>query len=304
MPRMSFVADSREGRPTPALGRRVALAGIAASALLAAMNITVGLVAGSTSVFATGIEFAGDVLASTVVLFGMIAAAKPADDNHPYGHGRLETLAAFVVGLALSLGGTGICWNALQRVGERHAPPAPMALAALVVAIAVRTVMSTLKFRVGRRLRSASLVADAWNDAVDILAAVAALVAVVLARMDPERFLSADHYGGFVVGIVVIVTGVRVLRDASLELIDTMPDEATMARLRATVVAVPGVVAVDKAYARKTGLQYHVDLHIEVDPALSVAAAHDIGGHVRSRVRAELDWVADVLVHVEPAGRD
>jgi cation diffusion facilitator family transporter len=277
-----------------ALGRRVALAGIAASALLATMNITVGLVAGSTSVFATGVEFAGDVLASTVVLFGMIAAAKPADDNHPYGHGRLETLAAFVA---------GICWNSLQRVGEAHAPPAPIAMAALVVAIAVRAVMSALKFRVGRRLRSASLVADAWNDAVDILAAVAALVAVALARMDGQRFLSADHYGGFVVGIVVIVTGVRVLRDASLELIDTMPDQAMMARLRATVVAVPGVLDVDKAYARKTGLQYHVDLHIEVDPSLSVAAAHDIGGHVRSRVRAELDWVADVLVHVEPAGR-
>lgn len=304
MPWMSPVVEPGRRAAGAALGRRVALAGIGASALLATMNITVGLVSGSTSVFATGVEFAGDVLASTVVLFGMIAAAKPADDNHPYGHGRLETLAAFVVGLALSAGGAGICWNALQRVGEVHAPPAPIAMAALVVAIAVRAVMSALKFRVGRRLRSASLVADAWNDAVDILAAAAALVAVALARMDGQRFLSADHYGGFVVGIVVIATGVRVLRDASLELIDTMPDDAMMARLRATVAAVPGVLDVDKAYARKTGLQYHVDLHIEVDPALSVAAAHDIGGHVRSRVRAELDWVADVLVHTEPAGRD
>lgn len=279
------------------------MAGIAASALLAAANLTVGVLAGSTSVFATGVEFAGDVLASTVVLFGMIAAAKPADDNHPYGHGRLETLAAFVVGLVLSAGGVGICWNALQRVGAVHAPPAPLAIVALLVAIGVRALMFGLKFRVGRRLRSAALVADAWNDAVDILAAVAALVAVALARFDPSRFLAADHYGGFVVGIVVVATGVRVLRDASLELIDTMPDDATMARLRATAAAVPGVAGVDKAYARKTGLQYHVDLHVEVDPALSVAEAHDIGGHVRSRVRAELDWVADVLVHVEPAGR-
>jgi divalent metal cation (Fe/Co/Zn/Cd) transporter len=77
-----------------------------------------------------------------------------------------------------------------------------------------------------------------------------------------------------------------------------------MARVRDTARAVPGVVGVDKAYARKTGLQYHVDLHVEVDPALTVGQAHDIGGHVRSRVREELDWVADVLVHVEPAGAD
>lgn len=288
----------------PASGRRVALAGIAASALLAAMNLAVGVAAGSTSVVATGVEFAGDVLASSVVFFGMLAAAKPADDDHPYGHGRLETLAAFVVGLTLTVGGAAIGWASLQNVGERHPPPASLAIAALAVAIAVRGVMSTLKFRVGRRLRSAALVADAWNDAVDILSASAALVAVALARFDPVRFLSADHYGGFAVGLVVVATGVRVLRDASLELIDTMPDAGMMTRLRETVQTVPGVLGVDKAYARKTGLRYHVDLHVEVAPELTVSQAHAIGGHVRSRVRAELDWVADVLVHVEPAGAD
>lgn len=282
----------------------MALAGIAASAGLATVNLVVGVVAGSTSVVATGVEFAGDVLASSVVFFGMLAAAKPPDRDHPYGHGRLETLAAFVVGLALSLGGIGIGWTSLQNVGAHHPPPTLLALAALVVAIAVRGVMSMLKFRVGRRLRSAALMADAWNDAVDILSASAALVAVALARYDAERFLAADHYGGFVVGVVVVATGVRVLRDASLELIDTMPDEAMMARVRDTAHRVPGVVGVDKAYARKTGLQYHVDLHVEVDPGLTVGQAHDIGGHVRSRVRGDLDWVADVLVHVEPAGAD
>lgn len=302
------LCDSRRVPAAPTLdlasGRRVALAGIAASALLATTNLVAGAMSGSTSVVATGVEFAGDVLASSVVLFGMLAAAKPADDDHPYGHGRLETLAAFVVGLALTLGGIGIGWTSLQNVGEHHPPPTTLAITALVVAIAVRGVMSTLKFRVGRRLRSAALMADAWNDAVDILSASAALVAVSLARYDAERFLAADHYGGFVVGVVVVVTGVRVLRDASLELMDTMPDEAMMARLRDTARAVPGVVGVDKAYARKTGLQYHVDLHLEVDPALTVGRAHAIGGHVRSRVRGELDWVADVLVHVEPAGGD
>jgi cation diffusion facilitator family transporter len=163
--------------------------------------------------------------------------------------------------------------------------------------------MAALKFRAGRRLRSAALVADGWNDAVDILAAVAALTAVGLTMYDNARFMAADHYGGFVVGIVVVVTGVRVLRDASLELMDTMPDPELMARVKTTALAVPGVRGVDKVYARKTGMQYHVDLHLEVDPRMSVADAHGVGGHVRSRVRQELDWVADVLVHVEPAGQ-
>ena len=143
--------------------------------------------------------------------------------------------------------------------------------------------------------------ADAWNDAVDILSATAALTAVGLTIYDSERFLAADHYGGFVVGVVVVGTGLRVLRDASLELMDTMPDPQLMARLKATALAVPGVLGVDKAYARKTGLSYHADLHVEVDPAMSVAAAHAVAGQVRHRVRADLPWVADVLVHVEPA---
>jgi len=287
--------------PAASTGRRVALAGIVASALLAMLNIVVGILTNSTSVVATGVEFAGDVLASTVVLVGMSIAVKPADENHPYGHGRVETLAAFLVGVILVAGGIGICWNSLQAVGETHAPPSRAAIAVLVVAIVLRGVMSVIKFRVGRRIQSSSLVADAWNDTVDILAATAALTAVALAMYDSARFLAADHYGGFAVGIIVILTGVRVLRDASLELMDTMPSSEMIADVRVAAVKVDGVLGVDKIYARKTGFRYHVDLHIEVDPGLTVAASHVIGGRVRAGVRAQLEWVADVLVHVEPA---
>jgi len=281
-------------------GRRVALAGIVASALLATLNIIVGIITRSTSVVATGAEFAGDVLASTVVLLGMIAAVKPPDENHPYGHGRIETIAAFLVGMILLTGGLGISWTSLQAVGELHDPPGSAAIVVLVVAIAVRGVMSVVKFRVGRRLQSASLVADAWNDTVDILAAMAALTAVALAMYDSTRFLAADHYGGFAVGIIVILTGLRVLRDASLELMDTMPGDQMIERVRAAALEVPGVLAIDKSYARKTGFRYHVDLHVEVDPALTVAASHVISGAVRAHLRQRLHWVADVLVHVEP----
>jgi cation diffusion facilitator family transporter len=290
--------------PEAQTGRRLALASIVASALLATLNIVVGIITESTSVVATGIEFAGDVLASTVVLLGMIVATKPADENHPYGHGRIETLAAFTVGMILVAGGVGICWNSLQAVGARHAPPSMAAIAALVTAIVIRGVMSFVKFRVGRRIRSASLVADAWNDTVDILAAVVALTAVGLAMYDSERFLAADHYGGFAVGVIVILTGLRVLREASLELMDTMPEGEMMERVRAAALAVPRVTRIEKSLARKTGFKYHVDLHIEVDPQMTVADAHVVAGQVRSRIRGDLGWVADVLIHVEPASRD
>ena len=281
--------------------QRVTAAGIAVSSLLAVANLVVGLLARSTAVFATGLEFAGDVLAATVVLVGMRVASRAPDANHPYGHGRVETLSAFVVGLILMAGGVLIAYRSLQAVGAAHAPPGPAAIVVLAAAIVLRGVMSVVKFRVGRQVRSAALVADAWNDAVDILSAFGALTAVALATWDPSRFLAADHYGGFLVGLVVVLTGVRVGRDASLELMDTMPSPDLIDEVRQVAGTVPGVVDVEKLFARKTGLQYHVDLHIEVSPTLTVAASHEIAGNVRTTLLRECAWVADVLVHVEPA---
>jgi cation diffusion facilitator family transporter len=283
------------------VARRVALIGIVVSGLLATLNIVVGLLTHSTSVVATGVEFAGDVVASSVVFFGMVVATRPADADHPYGHGRVETIAAFLVGLILAAGGVGICWKSLQAVSAVHPPPSAAAILVLVLAIAVRGTMSAVKFRIGHRIHSASLVADAWNDTVDILAATVALVAVGLAMWDSARFLAADHYGGFTVGIIVVLTAIRVLRDSALELMDTMPDGRRIAEVREAALSVPGVRAVEKCLARKTGFTHHVDLHIEVDPAMSVADAHAIAGHVRSHLRTAVPWVADVIVHVEPA---
>ena len=163
--------------------------------------------------------------------------------------------------------------------------------------------MSSVKFRVGRRLRSSALIADAWNDAVDVLSALAALTAVGLATHDPVRFLAADHYGGFVVGVVVLLTGMRVLRDASLDLVDTRPSSDLTETVVEVAGRVPGVRGIDKVLARKAGLQYHIDLHVEVDPTLTVAASHAIAGRVRATLKNDLPWVADVLIHIEPAAK-
>ena len=143
--------------------------------------------------------------------------------------------------------------------------------------------------------------ADAWNDSVDILSALAALAAVSFTIVAPHRFASADHWGAFAVGLIVIFTGIRVTRDTTLQLMDTMPDLESMEKVRNAALTVPGVRGVEKCYARKTGLQYHVDLHLEVDPAITVRQSHEIATHVRIVIKETLPWVADVLVHVEPA---
>jgi cation diffusion facilitator family transporter len=252
-------------------------------------------------VVADGIESAGDVFASGIVLFGFIIAAHPADEDHPYGHGRYETLTGLLVGVILFMGGGGISYRSLQNVGALHPPPAAYGFIPLLISMLSKGVLSAVKFRYGRQIHSASIVADAWNDFVDIISAATAMTALGLTLWDPGRFLAADHYGGFAVGLIVMFTGIRVAKDTSARLTDAMPDPNLVSQICAVALTVQGVSGVEKLFARNTGLQYHVDLHLEVDPEMTVRQAHDIANEVRFTIRRQLNWVADVLVHVEPA---
>ncbi|MGC8882998.1 MAG: cation diffusion facilitator family transporter [Bryobacteraceae bacterium] len=283
-------------------GARIAVLSMAVSGALALAKIIIGYLAASASVIADGVESAGDVLASGIVLLGLTVAARPPDRNHPYGHGRFETLTGLVTGLGLAAVGAGIVWKSLQNIGLRHAPPAVWALWPVILSVLAKSVLAAVKLRVGRRIRSSALVADAWNDSVDILSGSVALAAVALTLYDPQRFLAADHYGGAAIGCIVILLGLRVVYETSLTLMDTMPSDEMMASIRAAAMKVPGALDVEKCYARKTGLRYHVDLHLEVDPELTVRRGHAIAEEVRNRVKNELAWVEDVLVHVEPFG--
>ena len=206
------------------IGQRVALAGIIVSGALSAIKITAGLMGNSTAVVADGLESAGDVFASGLVLLGLTLAAKPADWNHPYGHGRVETLTGLFVGFLLGISGIAISANALRHIGDRHPPPAAFVIWPLILSALAKSVLSGVKFHYGRRIRSAALMADAWHDGVDIVSALAALVAVSFTILAPHEFISADHWGAFAVGLIVVFTGLRVARDTSLQLMDTMPD--------------------------------------------------------------------------------
>jgi cation diffusion facilitator family transporter len=281
-------------------GRTVAIVSMLVSAALAAAKIVVGLKANSTAVVSDGLESVGDVLTSGLVMFGLMIAAKPADSEHPYGHGRLETLSALVVGMILIASGSLIAFRSLQRAWESQHTPAAYAVWPLIASIGVKSAMSLTKWRLGRRIRSAALTADAWHDTVDIFSGTVALIAVGITLSDPVRFAAADHLGGSAVGFIVIFVGARVVRDTTLQLMDTMPASEDMQRIREVGLSVPGALGIEKCYARKTGLQWHVDLHLDVDPAMSVYSSHEIASEVRSRIREKLDWVADVLVHVEP----
>ena len=281
------------------LARRVALASIGVSAILAVVKIVVGLSANSVALVSDGLESTADFFTSGLVLAGLWVASKPADEDHPYGHGRLETLTGLAIGLMLVATGTGICLRALEHRNDQHAP-ALFAIWPLAGSILLKSILSAAKFRFSRRIGSAGLKADAWNDFVDILSGTVALIAVLLAVFVPQKMSAADHYGGFVIGLIVIFIGLRVARETVLQLMDTMPDEGQMAQIRDAAMRVDGALGIEKCFARKTGLRYHVDLHLEVDPDLTVRASHEIATDVKHAIKNELDWVEDVLVHVEP----
>ncbi|MFB3827919.1 MAG: cation diffusion facilitator family transporter [Bryobacteraceae bacterium] len=282
-------------------GQRVAFTGMAVSGGLAAIKIVAGLLGSSTSVVADGFESAGDVFASGFVYLGLSLAAKPADENHPYGHGRIEILTGLLIGLVLTAAGVLISYHSLETLSRIHMIPATYVVWPLIGSALAKSGLAGLKFHYGRKLKSAALVADAWNDSVDILSAMSALTAVGLAILRPDRFLAADHVGGFVVGLIVVFTGLRVAYDTARQLMDTMPDEIHMNAIRGVALRVNGVRGVEKCFARKTGMQYHVDLHLEVDPEMTVRASHDLASVVRDCIKRDLEWVADVLVHVEPS---
>ncbi len=283
-----------------ATARRIPALSLAVSAFLAVVKISVGLSAGSTAVVSDGVESATDCLTSGLVLAGLWMAAKPSDQDHPYGHGRFEILAGLTIGVVLAVVGTGICLESLQQRNLVH-PLAPYAVWPLLLSIGIKGFFASAKFRAARRTGSSSLKADAWHDLLDLSSGLVALAGLSVALLHRE-YVAADHWAGFGVGLIVIFFGMRVARETALQLTDTMPDAQQMSAIRAAAVRVPGARSVEKCFARKTGLRYHVDLHLEVDPDLTVRESHAIATAVRGAVKTDVPWVEDVLVHVEPYG--
>ena len=282
------------------IGRRIALISMTVGAALALAKVIVGAHAGSSAVTSDGLEAGGDVLSSGIVYAGLWLAAKPPDSEHPYGHGRYETLAGLAVGAILLLAGAGIFWHGFSDFSQ----PSPLpvyALYPLLISIVVKISLALAKFRVGRQISSTSLQADAWHDMTDLLSTFVALLAVGLSLFNPQRFGTADHIGGIVIGVIIFSLSIRVVFRTVENLLDTMPNPEKLADIRRVALRVPGALGIEKCFARPTGLRYHVELHLEVNPNLTVRESHDIATQVRGAIKDTLPWVADVLVHVEPA---
>jgi cation diffusion facilitator family transporter len=283
------------------IGLRNARLGIAVNLILAVVKGVAGVIGNSYALIADAIESASDVVTSVVIAFGFRMAGKPADANHPYGHGKFEPLSAAVVALILLGAAILIAVESVKEILTPHHSPAPFTLCVLVVVVVIKEALFRTVLRAGETIHSTALKTDAWHHRADAITSLAAFVGISIALIGGRGYESADDFAALIASVVIAINACLLIRPALLELIDTAPDPKLVAEIRAVAQQVPGVLGTHKCRVRKLGVDYFVDLDILCDPDSTIRQGHEIAHDVGEQLHAEFPQVRKVLVHVEPA---
>lgn len=279
--------------------------GIAGNLLLALAKGLVGWFSGSKALLADAVHSASDVAGSFAVLIGLRAARRPPDEDHPYGHGKAEPIAAIVVSVLLILVGFEIGMSALRSIKAGiSAPPHWLAMIAIVLSIAVKEAMFQYKYRLGKKLSSQALIANAWEHRSDVYSSLAAFVGVggALAGrwFGRTELYYLDPVASLFVSVLVLYMGYKMIRESVHNTMDHVLHEEDAAELVQTVQRVKGVITVDELRAREHGHYVIVDVKISVNPRITVMEGHDIAKTVKQHLMKRFIHVSDVFIHVNP----
>jgi cation diffusion facilitator family transporter len=285
-------------------GLRLTLIGMAVNIALAIGKMIAGVVGHSHALIADGVESLADIISSLVVWRGMVVAAAPADDGHPYGHGKAEPIAAAVVAGLLIIAAGWIAVQAVLEILRPHSLPKPFTLAVLIGVIVIKESLFRWVLKGGQELQSTAIHSDAWHHRSDAITSFFCGVGIAIAIIGGPGYEAADDVAAFLAAGVIAWNGYRLLRGSFHELMDPAPEVNLVKRIHEIAAQTPEVAGVEKCRVRKSGYQHFVELHLEVDPQMNVNRAHDLAHQVKDAVRAELPQVSDVLVHIEPAGRN
>jgi cation diffusion facilitator family transporter len=282
---------------------RVTVLGFGVNALLAAGKITTGVFGHSQALIADGIESLADLVSSLIVWRALVVADEPEDENHPYGHGKAEAIATGIVALMLLGAAVWIAVESIHQIIVPHQPPAPYTLIVLVLVIIVKEWLFRRVLQTGHELESTAVQGDAWHHRSDAITSLAAAVGIIVALIGGPGYEWADDAAAVLASLCIAWNGIRIARPALDELMDAAAPEEFLEEIAKLAESVDGVGHVQKCVARQHGHWFFVDLHIHVDPLMTVERAHTIAHTVKDRLRAELPRIRDVLVHVEPERR-
>ena len=279
---------------------RWAQAGLLVNALLVLVKLIAGIVGHANALVADAIESSADIFSSLIVWMGLSIATRPADEDHPYGHGKAEPLAAAIVSLMLIGAAIGISIMAIREIVTPHHLPAPFTLFVAAGVIVLKEAMYRRVSRVGAEVGSTVIAADAWHHRADAISSLAAFIGISVALIGGKGWEAADDWAALAAAVLVAVNGVRTLRPAIAALMDEAPDRAVTERALQAALRVSGVRHIENLNVRGSGLGFFVDLHVQADPAMSLEEAHEIAATVKYAIREEIPSVLSVLVHMEP----
>ena len=294
------MSTNLNARSSAKIGIHSTFVGIISSILLAAVKLIAGITGNSYALIADAIESFSDVITSLIVLAGLKIATKPADQDHPYGHGKAEPLAAIVVAIALMVAATIIVIQSIHEIITPHHAPAPFTLLVLVLVVVVKETLFRFVFRIGESIESTVVKTDAWHHRSDAITSSFAFVGISVALIGGKGYEMADDWAALCASGIIIYNAFKLGSIGLKEVMDTAPSRDILEKVKRLATSVEGVLSLDKCFVRKMGLDFFVDLHVIVDGKISVYKGHEIAHNVKDKIKSEFPRVTDVLVHIEP----
>ena len=273
---------------------------IAGNTCLAVIKALAGYFGNSYAILADSIESTTDIFSSCLVLFGLKYSNKPADANHPYGHGRAEPLITFLVVGFLITSATVIAYESIRNIGIPHALPKPWTLFVLGPLIIWKEFSYRLVIRRSKETNSTSLRADAWHHRSDAITSVAAFIGISIALICGKGYEAADDWAALFASGFILYNSYLIFRPALGEIMDEHLYDDLQEEIRKVSLTVPGIIDTEKCLIRKSGMKYHVDLHATVDANISVKHGHDLAHRLKDVLKKDIPGLGHVLIHIEP----
>ncbi|MBN1257509.1 MAG: cation transporter [Planctomycetes bacterium] len=282
--------------------KKVTWWGLICNLLLTLCKLLGGWLGHSQAVIADAAHSLSDLLTDIAILVGLKLWNKPSDEQHPYGHGRIEHVVAVFLGVLLAATGVGIAYHAISSYDEAHATtPRVIALIAVIISMVVKESLYHWTIQVGRKVRSPALLANAWHHRSDALSSIPATLGVAIAFMYPELWF-IDHIAAVVVAFFILQVAAKIAFPSLGKLVDAAPPPELRDEILKAAKAVKGVKSAHAMRTRYIGADIAVDLHIEVDGDITVREGHDIAEEATDCLINKFSEVVDVVVHVEPVG--